>query len=117
MWLHLRKERFPSKRKEKLMPRAVGPFKVLARYSESAYKLEFPDDYGGISATFNVGDLSPYLDDQNLRANSLKEGEDDGGASLVPLTLPSPPITPQALGFMRRVDFSPFVTLLTWSKE
>jgi len=28
MWIHLRKERFPSKRKNKLIPRAEGPFEV-----------------------------------------------------------------------------------------
>ncbi|XP_074288672.1 uncharacterized protein LOC141613826 [Silene latifolia] len=67
VWLHLRKERFPAKRKNKLMPRADGPFKVIECYGSNAYKLELPSEYGGVSATFNVGDLSPYLDDDNLR--------------------------------------------------
>ena len=31
VWLHLRKERFPTLRKSKLMPRADGPFKVLEK--------------------------------------------------------------------------------------
>ncbi|XP_074288868.1 uncharacterized protein LOC141614014 [Silene latifolia] len=69
VWLHLRKERFPAKRKNKLMPRADGPFKVIECYGSNAYKLELPSEYGGVSATFNVGDLSPYLDDDNLRSN------------------------------------------------
>jgi hypothetical protein len=30
VWVHLRKEHFPEKRKSKLMPRGDGPFKVLA---------------------------------------------------------------------------------------
>ncbi|XP_074278633.1 uncharacterized protein LOC141602227 [Silene latifolia] len=67
VWLHLRKERFPSKRKNKLMPRADGPFKILECYGSNAYKLELPSEYGGVSATFNVGDLSPYLEDEDLR--------------------------------------------------
>ena len=77
VWLHLRKERFPSKRKNKLMPRADGPFEVLEAYGDSAYKIDIPSEYGTVSATFNVGDLSPYLDDVNLRANSFEAGEND----------------------------------------
>ncbi|XP_074303235.1 uncharacterized protein LOC141637674 [Silene latifolia] len=61
IWLHLRKERFPSKRKNKLMPRADGPFKILESYGTNAYKLELPND-------------------ENLRSNSQKEGENDAGA-------------------------------------
>jgi hypothetical protein len=53
VWIHLRKERFPSKRSSKLMPRADGPFRVLQRIGENAYKIELPGDYG-VSATFNV---------------------------------------------------------------
>ncbi|XP_074303002.1 uncharacterized protein LOC141637417 [Silene latifolia] len=72
VWLHLRKERFPSKRKNKLMPRADGPFKILECYGSNAYKLELPSEYGGVSATFNVGDLSPYLEDEDLREQCVK---------------------------------------------
>ena len=31
VWLHLCKDRFPTERNSKLLPRADGPFKVLAR--------------------------------------------------------------------------------------
>jgi hypothetical protein len=34
VWLHLRKDRFPTLRKSKLMPRADGPFKVLERTTQ-----------------------------------------------------------------------------------
>ena len=63
VWIHLRKELFPSKRSSKLMPRANGPFRVLQRIGENAYKIELPGDYE-VSATFNVSDLSPYYEDQ-----------------------------------------------------
>lgn len=74
VWLHLRKERFPKLRKNKLMPRSDDPFRVIERVNDSAYKIELPDELMGVSATFNVGDLSKYLDDSSLRANSSKEG-------------------------------------------
>ena len=84
VWIHLRKERFPAKRKTKLMPRADGPFEVLERINDNAYKINLPEEYG-VSATFNVADLSPYMKDDhldNLRAISLQQGEDDGGPSM-----------------------------------
>jgi hypothetical protein len=46
VWLHLRKERFSELRKSKLMPRVDGPFKVLQRVNENAYKLGLPIDFG-----------------------------------------------------------------------
>jgi len=39
VWLHLRKERFSSGRRNKLMPRVEGPFKVLTKVNNNAYKL------------------------------------------------------------------------------
>ena len=77
VWIHLRKERFPSKRKNKLMPRAEGPFEVLERINDNAYKVDLPGDYE-VSATFNVADLSPfYLDTSppDLRIKSFQQGE------------------------------------------
>ena len=42
VWIHLKKERFPSKRKTKLMPRVDGPFEVLERINDNAYKVDLP---------------------------------------------------------------------------
>jgi len=36
VWLHRRKELFPSQRRNKLMPRADGPFKVLGKLNDNA---------------------------------------------------------------------------------
>jgi len=63
MWVHLRKERFPSKTK----------------INDNAYKIDLPGD-SGVSCTFNVSDLKPYFEDdkfENLRAKSFLEEEDD----------------------------------------
>jgi len=80
VWVHLRKERFPSKKNNKLMPRADGPFEVLEKISENPYKVVLPGDYG-VSATFNVADLSAHQGDghlEDLRIKSLQQGEDNG---------------------------------------
>jgi hypothetical protein len=79
VWLHLRKERFPELRKFKLFPRADGPFKVVERINDNAYKLDLPADFG-VSPTFNIADLKPYLreeDDLESRKTRMQEGEDD----------------------------------------
>ena len=75
------KGRFPSKRKSKLMPRSDGPFEIIEKVGPNAYKVDLPGDYG-VSATFNVADLSPYFDEDeelpSLRSNSHLAGENDG---------------------------------------
>ena len=48
VWLHLRKDRFPALRKSKLMPIADGPFKVLQKINDNAYKLELSADFDAI---------------------------------------------------------------------
>jgi hypothetical protein len=54
----------PSSEKSKLMPRADGPFKVLKKINENAYKLDLPTDFG-LSPTFNIADLKPYLGEED----------------------------------------------------
>jgi hypothetical protein len=79
VWLHLRKEWFPDLRKSKLMLRADGPFKVLEKINENAYKLDLATDFG-VSPTFNIVDLKPYLgeeDELKSRMTQMLEGEDD----------------------------------------
>jgi len=43
-WLHLTKKKFPSRRRNKLMPRGDSPFRVLEKENNNAYKLELPGD-------------------------------------------------------------------------
>ena len=83
VWIHISKGRFPSKRKSKLMPRADGPFRIIEKVNDNAYKVDLPGDYN-VSATFNVFYLTPYLDDDDdddddsdLRTNHFQPGADD----------------------------------------
>ncbi|WVZ93706.1 hypothetical protein U9M48_039666 [Paspalum notatum var. saurae] len=79
VWMHLRKDRFPTLRRSKLMPRAAGPFKVLTKINDNTYILDLPAEFG-VSTSFNVADLKPYVgEDEELpsRATSVLEGEDD----------------------------------------
>jgi len=83
LWLHLRKKIFPSQRKFKLLPRANGPFCVVARINDNVYKVDLPGEYN-VSTTFNVSDFSPFLEDDfedkeelDLRANPNQLGGDD----------------------------------------
>ncbi|KAH9667915.1 Endonuclease [Citrus sinensis] len=80
VWVHLRKDRFPPRKFAKLRPRADGPFKVLQRIGDNAYKIELPDGYG-VSSTFNMSDLSPYHEenDQNSRSNFFQLREINTG--------------------------------------
>ncbi|WVZ72338.1 hypothetical protein U9M48_020813, partial [Paspalum notatum var. saurae] len=90
VWLHLRKERLLNLRKSKLMPRAAGPFKVLEKINDNAYKLELPADFG-VSPTFNIADLKPYLGEEDelaSRTTSLQEGEDD--EDIAPMVMQGP---------------------------
>ncbi|WVZ63685.1 LOW QUALITY PROTEIN: hypothetical protein U9M48_013298 [Paspalum notatum var. saurae] len=77
--LHLRKDRFLDLRKSKLMPRADGPFKIIEKINDNAYKLELPPEFG-VSHIFNIADLKPYLreeDELESRPTQLQEGEND----------------------------------------
>jgi hypothetical protein len=91
VWLHLRKERFPELRKSKLMSRATGPFKILAKINDNAYKLELPPEFG-VSPGFNISDLRSYFRDEDempSRTMSIQEGEDDGGINTLATIIPS----------------------------
>ena len=77
VWVHMRKERFPAQRQSKLLPRGDGPFQVLERINNNAYKLDLPGEYT-VSATFNVSDLSPFDAGDDLRTNPFQEEGNDG---------------------------------------
>ena len=71
VWLHLRKDRFPKKRKSKLSPRGDGPFKELKRVNDNAYRLELPEEYN-VHDTFNVVDLIPFAGGTDDEAKNFR---------------------------------------------
>jgi len=72
VWVHMSKERFPAHRKSKLQPRGDGPFQILERINDNAYKVDLPGEYG-VSATFNVSDLTLFDVGDDSRSNPFKE--------------------------------------------
>ena len=95
VWLHMRKERFPVTRRSKLLPRGDGPFQVLERINDNAYKLDLPGEYH-VSATFNATDLSPFDVGEDLRANPFQEEGNDGNQGALskdPIQVPIGPVT------------------------
>jgi hypothetical protein len=91
VWLHLRKERFPDLRKSKLMPRADGPFKVLEKINDNAYKLDMPINFE-VSPMFNIADLKPYFGEEaelESRTTQMQEREDDEDINTINTSTPA----------------------------
>jgi hypothetical protein len=53
---HAKWVEFPELRKSTLMSRAAGPFKILAKINDNAYKVELPSEFR-VSPSFNILDL------------------------------------------------------------
>ena len=61
--------KIPFRWKNVLILLENSPLKVLEKVNDDAYKLELLGDVV-VSSTFNMGDLTPYLkEDDDLRAN------------------------------------------------
>jgi len=99
VWVHMRKERFPAHRKSKLQPQGDGPFQILERINDNAYKVDLLGEYG-VSATFNVSDVTRFDVGDDSRSNPFEERRDDADQpnpkrnyANDPLEVPIGPIT------------------------
>ena len=75
------------------MPRVAGPYKIIEKINDNAYKLELPPEFG-VSPTFNIAYLKPYLGEQDeleSRMTQFQEGEDD--EDITPSNIPADPPT------------------------
>jgi len=66
-----------------IRPRGNGPFQVLERINDNAYKIDLLGEYN-VSSTFTVSDLSLFdvEGESDLRTNPSQEGENDGGVTM-----------------------------------
>jgi hypothetical protein len=97
--VHIRKERFSAQTKSKLHLRGDGPFQILERINDNAYKVDLPGKYS-VSVTFNVFDFTLFDVGDDLRSNPFEERGDDADQPNTKLNhakdsleVPSGPIT------------------------
>ncbi|KAJ9548812.1 hypothetical protein OSB04_021355 [Centaurea solstitialis] len=69
-------------RKGKLSPRYVGPFTIVERVGEVAYKLDLPENLRGIHSTFHISNLRKCLAEVD-KSIPLHEIEVDGKLSFI----------------------------------
>ncbi|XP_043809768.1 uncharacterized protein LOC122723079 [Manihot esculenta] len=55
IWIHMRKERFPTQRKSKLDARGDGPYQVLKRINDNAYIIDLPGEFDSRTNPFQEG--------------------------------------------------------------
>ena len=65
-------------KKGKLSPRFIGPFEILSRVREVAYKLALPPSLSAVHPIFHVSMLRKYIPDESyvLSLESMELGPD-----------------------------------------
>ncbi|XP_013601228.1 PREDICTED: uncharacterized protein LOC106308636 [Brassica oleracea var. oleracea] len=85
VWIHLRKERFPNERKSKLMPRIDGPFEVIRKISNNAYKLNLQDEPDLRTNPFQVGGNDVIIEQLSDEDKEIKDNPTDEDALAIPV--------------------------------
>ena len=67
----MRKERFPAQRRSMLNHRGDGPYQILEKINDNAYKVDLPGEYN-VSTTFNVAELSLFDVGEYSRPNPFR---------------------------------------------
>jgi hypothetical protein len=77
VWVHFRKDHFPHLRRSKLLPCGAGPYKVLSKINDNTFTIDLLTDEFGVSNSFNVADLTPYVGEDLAASRSMlfKGGE------------------------------------------
>jgi hypothetical protein len=85
VWLRVRprKSTLSTGKYSKLSPRYCGPFRVLKRIGEVAYKLELPD-HVRVHDVFHVSLLKPYVPDTFLRLDDSISIDESGSFAVTP---------------------------------
>ena len=58
VWIHFRKDHFPTERSSKLKPRGDGPFKLLTKINNNAYENDLLSNKYALSSTFKMGQVT-----------------------------------------------------------
>jgi hypothetical protein len=61
VWVHFRKDHFPHLQHSKLLPRSAGPYKKNSKINDNTYTIDLSTDEFGVSNSFYVADLTPYV--------------------------------------------------------
>jgi hypothetical protein len=79
--IHLKKERLPKGQHTKLMMKKIGPFKILQKCGNNAYRVELPPDVG-LSPIFNVSDLFAFKEPTDACDAGTGQGDPVGDVPL-----------------------------------
>ncbi|XP_043809052.1 uncharacterized protein LOC122722418 [Manihot esculenta] len=89
IWIHMRKERFPTQKKSKLDARGDGPYQVLKRIDDNAYIIDLLGEFDSRTNPFQEGG------DDVSTTNNTKNDE---------LALPQGPITRLRSKRLKEID-------------